>query len=190
MSMMEQASPARPLRSDRRIASPHGDGAPESAGAAARFELMPAPVFAEPAAFMPRDFQAALSLLECASKALEILYDRRDQLEASLEDVSVRAEDRVAAAQAKVLDWQRHAAGAKSEVQDLERRLSAMQQRAELAEMQLEAERVRAEAAERQADDSLALLEAFHAKVLLAFGRDSRAHRALIVTTDELGKPL
>ena len=144
---------------------------------------MPDP--AEPVALTPRHYQTAMSLLDCAARALEILYDRRDQLEAAIEEVSMRAEGAVMAAQAKVLDGQKLAAGFKSAIQELERRLAAAQQRAELAETQLVAERARAEAAERQAVEALGLSQGLHAKIVSTFGRASRAHKALLVAVDD-----
>ncbi len=135
MSLAQPALRTTSLRPDRGIISIIEGGASEAAGAGrGGWSCWPTPDPAEPVALTPRNYQTALSLLECAAKALEILYDRRDQLEASLEDVSMRAEGAVVAAQAKVLDWQRLAAGLKSDSQELERRLAAMQQRAELAE--------------------------------------------------------
>ena len=172
------------MRPDRGIISIIEGGASDQAAVHGRIELVPDA--AEPVALTPRNYQTALSLLECAAKALEILYDRRDHLEASLEDVSTRAEGAVVAAQAKVLDWQRLAAGLKSEAQELERRLEAMQQRAELAEMQLEAERARAGAAERQTAEALGLSHGLHSKIVAAFGRGSAAHKALLVAADEV----
>ncbi|RYB06663.1 hypothetical protein D3272_04850 [Lichenibacterium ramalinae] len=134
----------------------------------------------------PRNYETALSLLECAAKALEILYDRRDQLEATIEDVSLRAEGAVVSAQAKMLDWQQVAAGLKDQVQDLERRLAAMQQRAERAESQFAAERDRVEAAERQAAEALDISQGLHSKIMTAFGRSSSAHKALLVAMDDV----
>lgn len=186
LSLVQPVSKAMPLRPDRGIISIIEGGASEAAVAGrGRLDLMPTQDAAEPAALTPRNYQTALSLLECAAKALEILYDRRDQLEASLEDVSMRAEGAVVAAQAKVLDWQRLAAGLKSDAQELERRLAAAQQRAELAETQLEAERARADAAERQAAEALGLSHGLHSKIVSAFGRGSTAHKALLVAVDE-----
>lgn len=186
MSLTQPASRVTPLRPDRGFISIiEGGGAAEAAAGQGRGELVPAAEPAEPVALTPRNYQTALSLLECAAKALEILYDRRDHLEASLEDVSMRAEGAVVAAQAKVLDWQRLAAGLKSDAQELERRLAAMQQRAELAETQVEAERARADAAERQATEALGLSHGLHSKIVAAFGRGSTAHKALLVAVDE-----
>ncbi len=143
------------------------------------------PDLAEPTPLTPRHYETALGLLECAARALEILYERRDQLECALEDVSQRAEGAVVAAQAKVTDWQRLATSLKSDAQDLERRLAAMQQRAELAEGRLEVERARAEAAERQTLEALGLSQGLHSKILSAFGQGSSAHRALLVAVDQ-----
>ena len=185
LSNAQPASRAIPLRPDRGIISIIEGGASEVTAGQGRLELLPAPEIADPAALTPRNYQTALSLLECAAKALEILYDRRDQLETSLEEMSMRAEGAVVAAQAKVLDWQRLAAGLKSETQDLERRLAAMLQRAELAETQLQAERARADAAERQTSEAVGLSHALHSKIVAAFGRASTAHKALLVAVDE-----
>ncbi|WP_237478039.1 hypothetical protein [Lichenibacterium dinghuense] len=172
-------------RPDRGIISIIDGGASEPTAAQGRLELLATPDPAEPVSLTPRHYQTALSLLDCAAKALEILYDRRDQLEASIEEVSMRAEGAVMAAQAKVLDWQKLAAGFKTEAQELERRLATAQQRAELAETQLEAERARAESAERQAAEALGLSHGLHAKIISAFGRGSTAHRALLVAVDD-----
>jgi hypothetical protein len=136
-------------------------------------------------ALTPRHHQTALSLLECAAKALEVLYERRDQLEATLENVSMRTEGALMAAQAKIFDWQVLAAGLKNEAQDLERRLAAMEQRAELAESQLRAERARTDAAERQAAEAFSMSRGLHSKIMTAFGRGSSAHKALLVAVDE-----
>ncbi len=186
MNLAQPASRATPLRSDRGFISIIDGGASEPAAAQGRVELLRTPDIAEAVALTPRNYQTALSLLECAAKALEILYDRRDHLEASLEDVSTRAEGAVVAAQTKVLDWQRLAAGLKSDAQDLERRLAATQQRAELAETQLEVERARADAAERQAAEAMGLSHGLHSKILTTFGRGSTAHKALLVAVDEV----
>lgn len=186
MSPAQPASRPMPLRPDRGIISVIEGGASEQAAAAGRLELMPTAEAAEPMALTPRNYQTALGLIECAAKALDVLYDRRDQLEASLEDVAMRAESAVVAAQAKVLDSQRLAASLRGDVQELERRLAAMQQRAELAERQIDAERTRAEVAERQAAEALGLAQALHAKIVGAFGRGSAAHKALLVAADEV----
>lgn len=185
MSLAQPVTRTTSLRPDRGIISIIEGGASEAAAGQGRLELLATPDPAEPLALTPRHYQTALSLLECAAKALEILYDRRDQLEATIEDVSMRAEGAVVAAQAKVLDWQKLAAGFKNDNQELERRLAAMQQRAELAETQLEAERARAEAAERQAADALGLSQGLHSKIISAFGRGSTAHKALLVAVDD-----
>ena len=185
LSVTQQPQRAMSLRPDRGIITLIEGGASEAAAGQGHLELLPTPDPAEPAALTPRNYQTAMSLLECAAKALEILYDRRDQLEASIEDISMRTEGAVAAAQAKVMDWQRLAAGLKNESQDLERRLATMQQRAELAETQLEAERARADAAERQAAEALGLAQELHSKIISAFGRGSTAHKALLVAADD-----
>ena len=185
MSNVPSALRTTALRPDRGIISVIEGGASEAAMGQGRLELLATPDPAEPVALTPRHYQTALSLLECAAKALEILYDRRDQLEASIEDVSMRAESAVVAAQAKVLDWQKLAAGFKNDNQELERRLATMEQRAELAETQLAAERARAEAAERQAAEALGLSQGLHSKIISAFGRGSTAHRALLVAVDD-----
>ena len=185
MSLAQPASRATPLRPDRGIISIIEGGASESTGGQGRLELLPTPNIDDATALTPRNYQNALSLLECAAKALEVLYDRRDQLEATLDAVSVQAEGAVVAAQAKVQDWQRLAAGLKSDTQDLERRLAAMQQRAELAEAQLEAERARADAAERQASEALGLSQGLHSKIITAFGRGSSAHKALLLAAEQ-----
>jgi chromosome segregation ATPase len=160
-------------------------GAFEASAGQGQLEILPTPDIAEPVALTPRNYQTALSLLECAAKALEILYDRRDHLEATIEDLSMRAEGAVVSAQAKVLDGQKLAAALRNEIQDLERRLVLMQQRAELAESQLEAERDRAEAAECQAADVLNLSQGLHSKIMSSFGRGSSAHKALLVAMDD-----
>ena len=185
LSNVPSALKATPLRPDRSIISVIERGASEAMAAQGRSEVSAAPDPAEPLVLTPRNYQTALSLLECAAKALEILYDRRDQLEAAIEDVSMRAEGAVVAAQAKVLDWQKLAASLKNEVQDLERRHAAAQQRAELAENQLDAERARADAAERQAADALGLSQGLHSKIISTFGRGSTAHKALLVAVDD-----
>lgn len=185
MSNIPPALRTTPSRPDRGIISIIEGGAFEKTIGQGRLELLAKSDPAEPVALTPRNYQTALSLLECAAKALQILYDRRDQLETSLEDVSARAESAVVVAQAKVLDWQRLAAGLKNDAQELERRLAAMQQRAELAETQLEAQRTRAEAAERQAADAMSLSQNLHGKILSTFGRGSTAHKALLVAVDD-----
>ena len=173
------------LRPDRGIISVIEGGASEAPAVQGRPERQAMQGPAEAPALTPRNYQTALSMLECAAKALEILYGRRDQLEASLREVSIQAEDAVAAAQAKVLDWQKLAASLKNEAQDANRRLLAMQQRAELAETQLEAERARADAAEQQATEAFGLSQGLHAKILSVFGRGAAAHRALLIAADE-----
>lgn len=185
MTPVQSASRATPLRPDRGIISVIEGGASEQAAGQGRLELMPSAEAAEPLALTPRNYQTALSLVECAARALDVLYERRDQLEASLEDVAMRAESAVVAAQAKVLDGQKLAAGLKGDVQELERRLAAAQQRAELAEKQVEAERARADTAERQTAEALSLSQALHAKIVGAFGRGSAAHKAMLVAADE-----
>ena len=173
------------LRPDRGIISVIEGGASEALAAQGRPERQAAQGPAEPAALTPRNYETALSMLECAARALEILYGRRDQLEASLKDVSMRAEVAVVAAQAKVLDWQKLAGSLKNEAQEANRRAAAMQQRAELAETQLEAERARADAAEQQAAEAFGLSQGLHAKILSVFGRGAAAHKALLVAADE-----
>ena len=186
---MSQVQPAlRPSssRPDRGVLSLIEGGPASTLLDANRLDILPWTDPNEQVGVTPRNYQTALSLLECAAKALEILYDRRDELEASLEDVSLRAEGAVVAAQAKVLDWQRLAAGLKSESQELERQLAAMQQRAETAERKLEAERVRAETAERQAANALGMSQGLHTKIVSVFGRGSSAHKALMVAVDDV----
>ena len=187
-SLLSQVQPAprgASLRPDRGGLSLIEGGSAAAALDASRLDILPWTDPAEQIGVTPRNYQTALSLLECAAKALEILYDRRDELEASLEDVSLRAEGAVVAAQAKVLDWQRLAAGLKSESQDLERQLAAMQQRAEAAERKLETERARADAAERQAANALGVSQGLHTKIISVFGRGSSAHKALMVAVDD-----
>jgi hypothetical protein len=138
-------------------------------------------------ALTPRHYETALSLLENAAKALQLLYERRDHLEASLEAVSAQAEQAVMAAQTRLNDWQHLAASLKSDALDLERRLAAMQQRAELAEVRLDAERARADAAERQASVALGLSHGLHSRIISAFGMGSNAHKALLVAVDQSG---
>ena len=151
-----------------------------------RFTVMVDPDLNQPTELTPRDYRTALSMLECAAKALEILYDRRDHLETAIEDMSMRAEATVGAAQAKTLEWQRLAANLRNEAEDLGRRLVAMQQRAEAAEQQLEAERARAEAAEHHAASALGFSYGLHSKIMSTFGQGSTAHKALLVAVDEV----
>lgn len=186
MTNVPSALRVTPLRPDRGAISVFTGGASEASIGPGRFERLPTPDSVESVALTPRNYETALSLLECAAKALEILYDRRDQLEATIEDVSLRAEGAVVSAQAKMLDWQQVAAGLKDQVQDLERRLAAMQQRAERAESQFAAERDRVEAAERQAAEALDISQGLHSKIMTAFGRSSSAHKALLVAMDDV----
>ena len=185
LSLAQPSSRAVPLRPDRGIISVIEGGASEATGGQGRLELLLTPNLDDAVALTPRNYQTALSLLECAAKALEVLYDRRDQLEATLDAVSVRAEGAVVAAQAKVQDWQRLAAGLKNDAQELDRRLAAMQQRAELAEAQLEVERTRADMAERQAAEAVGLSQGLHSKIVSAFGRGSSAHKALLLAAEQ-----
>ena len=185
MSNVQPAPRAIPLRPDRGIMSVI-EGGYEAAEAATALEVEVLPsADIEAVTLSPRNYQAALSLLEYAAKALEMLYDRRDQLEASLEDVSMRAESALMSAQAKVNDWQKLAAGLKGDVQEMERRLAGMQKRAEQAEAQAAAERNRADAAERRAAEALNLSQGLHTKIMSAFGRGSSAHKALMVAVDD-----
>ncbi|MGI3903649.1 MAG: hypothetical protein ACRYGP_14825 [Janthinobacterium lividum] len=160
--------------------------ASEGGARPARLDRLPrSPGSAEASASTPRHYETSLSLLEHAARALEILYERRDQLEASLEEVSSQAEAAVVAAHAKVMDWQNLASSLKTDKQDLERRLAAMQHRAESAEARLDAERSRADAAERQVSEALGQSEGLQSKIISAFGLGSNAHKALLVAVDQ-----
>ena len=171
--------------SDRGRLSVVAGAASEAAVRPGRLELSPRSESSNGSALTPRHYETSLSLLEHAAKALEILYERRDQLEASLEEVSLQAETAVVAAHAKVADWQNLAASLKNDNQDLERRLAAMQHRAESADVRLEAERARADAAERQVSEVLNLSEGLQSKIIAAFGLESKAHKALLVAVDQ-----
>ena len=157
----------------------------EIAAGQGRIEVLPIVQTETPTPLKTDQYQTALSLLKCAGEALEILYGKRDHLEALLEDVSIRAEDAAIAAQAKVADWQMLAASLKKHAQELEQRLAEMQQRTERAETQLKVERVRADAAERRAADALGLSHGLYSKIISTFGQGSAVHTALLVTVDE-----
>lgn len=159
--------------------------ASEAGARPARLDKLARPGPADAPPLTPRHYETSLSLLEHAARALEILYERRDQLEASLEEVSSQAEAAVVAAHAKVMDWQNLASSLKNDKQDLERRLAAMQQRAESAEVRLDAERSRADAAERQVAEALGQSEGLQSKIISAFGLGSNAHKALLVAVDQ-----
>ena len=63
-------------RPDRGIISIIDGGASEPTAAQGLLELLATPDPAEPVSLTPRHYQTALSLLDCAAKALEILYDQ------------------------------------------------------------------------------------------------------------------
>lgn len=126
-----------------------------------------------------RDYETAFGLLDHASKALETLLNRCQQLQAHIGEITERSRADVEAAEEVTAQWQKLAGAMKSQVEEYEKRLSAMKQRAEAAEMRAEAVKERAEAAERAAFEKEDLSTRFHDKVVAAFGIGSRAHGVL-----------
>ena len=126
-----------------------------------------------------RDYETAFGLLDHASKALDTLLSRCQQLEAQIVEVNERSRADAAAAEEVTAQWQKLATAMKSQVEEYEKRLGAMKQRAEIAEARADAVKERAYAAEQVASEKEDLSTRFHDKVVAAFGIGSRAHGVL-----------
>lgn len=110
---------------------------------------------AEPRRVTPTDLDAALDMLSRASKAMDLMQSRYQQVEDYAKGVADRAEKDVAVAHAQAREWEVRAAGSES-------RLDELRQRAEVAER-------RAEAAESAAKEARDWLECFYDKIVTSF---------------------
>lgn len=126
-----------------------------------------------------RDYETAFGLLDQASRALDTLLNRCQQLEVHVADVTERSRADAAAAEEVTSQWQKLATAMRSQVEEYEKRLGALKQRAELAEARAAAVQERADAAEQVASEKEDLSTRFHDKVVAAFGIGSRAHGVL-----------
>lgn len=142
-------------------------------------QAAPPPDAKEQSAKPRRDYETAFGLLDQASKALDALLNRCQQLEVQLGDVTERAMADAAAADEVTAQWQKLASAMKTQVEEYEKRLGAMRQRAELAEARAEAVKERADAAEQFASEKEDLSTRFHDKVVSVFGIGSRVHGVL-----------
>lgn len=124
------------------------------------FQPAPAPervraVGAEPRRVTPPDLDAALDMLNRASKAMDLMQSRYQQVEDYAKGVADRAEKDIAVAYAQAREWEVRAAGSENKLEEL-------RQRAEAAER-------RAEAAERNAKEARDWLECFYDKIVTSF---------------------
>ncbi|WP_237477884.1 hypothetical protein [Lichenibacterium dinghuense] len=110
---------------------------------------------AEPRRVTPPDLDAALDMLNRASKAMDLMQSRYQQVEDYAKGVADRAEKDIAVAYAQAREWEVRAAGSENKLEEL-------RQRAEAAER-------RAEAAERNAKEARDWLECFYDKIVTSF---------------------
>ena len=116
-------------------------------------------VGSEPRRVSQPDLDAALDMLNRASKAMDLMQARYQQVEDYAKGVADRAEKDIAVAYAQAREWEVRAAGS-------EGKLEEFRARAEAAER-------RADAAERNAKEARDWLECFYDKIVTSF--DSRS---------------
>ena len=117
---------------------------------------------AEPRRLAPPDFDAALDMLNRASKAMDLMQTRYKQVEDYAKGVAERAEKDIAVAYAQAHDWEVRAASFESKLEEMRERAEAAEHRAEAAEQN-------ARDADTSAKDAHEWLECFYDKIVSSF---------------------
>ncbi len=126
--------------------------------------------------FSQSDVDTALSMLNRAAQAMDILQARYHQVESYARDIAERAERDLALAYGQKKEWETRALSVEARLEQITHRMEEAERLAELAHRRSEkAERRadladdRADAAERGASEAREWLECFHDKIVASF---------------------